>query len=445
VIDGIDTINSYSLSQLDEATKNSKSCVIVIFIGNIVDRTLSTTNKGFYLHLPEFIMVFEPLQTLSIKEIITSRCFGLFEEDAAYGLAKHRDIIDALKVASCLIDAAMRRTDNINRLLEVGDFSIVDEEDVEAKKAAEEASSQCLIQQHLIDLDARVDNARTALLPGCRDFAIIGRDKEFNIILQGLRTAISEECGLGLYLCGMSGGGKTATVEKVFQALGVEQTHKVVRVCGADLKEPFTCFAERLGWRGQISGWCEKTAEDVCMRRFVLSPTSKKAEEKVVFILFIDEIDKLPRISVKKLYTAAKAINSRLVVVGIANHVKFPNEIGLEKEDLPELIVFATLQKIRLKEIIASRTFGLFTDAGQAFLAATVTNKSSDVRLLLDLSAGCINLAIALFKEGKRAFLVSDVVLNENCDTNNLKVGNFGIVNLRVVSRHLASNGQGNV
>jgi Cdc6-like AAA superfamily ATPase len=159
------------------------------------------------------------------------------------------------------------------------------------------------------------------------------------------------------------------------------------------------------------------------MRHFVPSPTkssgrtsAKRVEEPTVFVLFIDEIDKLPRSSVRKLYEIAKAPASRLVVVGIANHVRFRDEIDLEKEDLPELIVFPPLPKSSLKEIIASRTFGLIGDRAADMLVMKVGLKCSDVRLLLDLAAGSIDVAMRRPENAERAFEVGDFAVAEHPD-----------------------------
>jgi hypothetical protein len=303
---------------------------------------------------------------------------------------------------------------------------------VELPAASVAESSPPAIESLQLSLNERVDAAKAALNPGSSDFVMIGRDGEYDVVTQHLNKAISEERGLGLYLCGMSGGGKTATVERVLHAMEKEgQTHKVVRVCGADLREPFARFAEKLNWRDNSPGWCEQVAEKVCMRHFVPSATgrasAKQLADPATFILFIDEIDKLPRASVKKLYEATKEPNSKLVVLGIANHVLFIDEMGLEEEHLPEMIVFPTLQRPILKAIILSRTHGLILEKAADMIAMKVMHRSCDVRLLLDLARGSIETSM------RRAENVS----------RSSQVGDFAIVDYPDVAKHFQACGLG--
>jgi hypothetical protein len=251
-----------------------------------------------------------------------------------------------------------------------------------------------------LTLRARVDRALKLLQLSCRAPVMVARDMEYSHVYSAVRGALDEVRGQGVYLCGMSGVGKTATVENVVDSLQADAALELVytRICGTGLSDTgaFSYIADLLGFKEQRIAWNEAYAEAACMRHFV--PTYAQTDRKGAktypcHLLFIDEIDKAPRNAMKTLYEACAAPNSRLVLVGAANDFSFPRDLHMSEEKLPVQVIFPALAKSELKAILLSRTGGLIDNSGLELLSMKAFQRGGDARLLLGIGAASIEVA----------------------------------------------------
>ena len=249
-------------------------------------------------------------------------------------------------------------------------------------------------------LSQRLDECRHALLPSARGQALVGREEQLTTVLGYLESAAGGNTRRGLYLCGMSGVGKTATAEQAIEAFraareGAEAEGMVfARFTGTGLSFPFSFFAESLGLSDGASAGNEQAAEQLCLRHFSPSPAQLHRKDYPRYVLLIDEIDKMPRAAVKQLYLSCISSTSRLCVIGIANDISIPDFLKLREEASPEIIVFPSPDKAQLRAILASRTYGVFSDKAVEVLVMKAYQRGGDVRLLLDLALGSLEYAI---------------------------------------------------
>ena len=265
------------------------------------------------------------------------------------------------------------------------------------KSAKKTRSSSSLLSQRIAD-------CKYALLPSAREQTLIGREEQYSSILNHLKDSIAGAPKKGLFLCGMSGIGKTATAEEVISFLQSESQKSaegefiIARFTGTGLTLPFTYMAESLGLMDKSSGQNEYDAQLLCSRNF--SPTMAQLSRKHYprYVMLIDEIDKMPRAAVRELYVQCVAPSSRIAVLGIANDISFPRTLKLPEEADPAIIVFPPLDKKQLKEVLSSRAHGVFSEKAIEVLVMKTYQRGGDVRLLLDLAIGSLEYATSRTK-----------------------------------------------
>lgn len=272
-------------------------------------------------------------------------------------------------------------------------------------------------------ISERVYAAKAACNPGARGFPLVGRDAQLTKLLGLMRTAVSDGSGKGIYLCGLSGVGKTATVEEAVRTLEAEEQSlnpfTMIRATGTGLQQPFRYLAEKMNWRGKATRWNENVAREICLKHFEPAVKSSAADANRMFILFIDEVDKVAKPAVKALFSTAAAANSRLVLIGVANNINFPLELKLADHEIPVMITFNPLTVDDLKAILHSRCPGLFDKWAANLLVMKVNTKGGDVRLLCDLASGTLTRAAArctTLEELSDACIVKPTDVSNNFD-----------------------------
>ena len=255
-------------------------------------------------------------------------------------------------------------------------------------------------KRKLVPLPQRLDECKHALLPSARGHVLVGREEQCATVLNYLECSVGGNVRSGLYLCGMSGVGKTATAEQAiasFQSLrGGKAAEEMVfaRFTGTGLSSPFSYFAESLNLMDGTATANEHSAEQLCLRHFSPSPSQLNRKNYPHYLLLIDEIDKMPRAAVRQLYLSCVSSTSRLCVIGIANDISIPSALKLPEEARPEILVFPSPDKAQLRAILTSRTSGVFSDKAIDVLVMKAYQRGGDVRLLLDLALGSLEHAV---------------------------------------------------
>jgi Cdc6-like AAA superfamily ATPase len=120
----------------------------------------------------------------------------------------------------------------------------------------------------------------------------------------------------------------------------------------------------------------------------------------------IDEIDRAPKQAIKELLELAAIAgvdngkemtlsgediqthraadsggptqSSSLILIGMANSILFPDEIGVSYEARPEIILFESYRLEQMKAILRSRSCDLFDSRALEFLAGKVCSKQGE-------------------------------------------------------------------
>ncbi|KAI8911480.1 P-loop containing nucleoside triphosphate hydrolase protein, partial [Gorgonomyces haynaldii] len=232
------------------------------------------------------------------------------------------------------------------------------------------------------------------------------REEEFANIYTQLESAIEEGEGMCLYISGIPGTGKTATVNAVVRALNerVESQElmpfQYVELNGMKLSEPQQAYVQL--WEhisGQRVG--PSYAESLLLTHFT---TPRPGRQPCVVL--IDELDLLVARKQKLVYNFFEWPNlkhSRLIVIAIANTMDLPereltnkvsSRLGLTR------ISFLPYTFQQLISIIGARLEGVVDIDAEAieFCARKVSSVVGDARRALDLCRRGIEMAE---KEGK--------------------------------------------
>jgi Cdc6-like AAA superfamily ATPase len=208
-----------------------------------------------------------------------------------------------------------------------------------------------------------------------------------------------------VYVCGLPGFGKTLSVEQLLLDMTEEQEQEqsasdslpsfnVVKLQGTAVSSEsfYQAVAAKLGMRELGNGTGVGSAGEVAARERVLSrfkntrqcQGSARAPSKgpdPITILMIDEIDKAPRKQVTELLeimasATCSAISDSpwacaLVVVGIANDLRFCNTVGVSHRAQKHMSVvpFEPYRPEELHSILARRSLGVFDEKAMRLMA----------------------------------------------------------------------------
>jgi Cdc6-like AAA superfamily ATPase len=164
---------------------------------------------------------------------------------------------------------------------------------------------------------------------------------------------------------------------------------------------------------------CEQVARAAVLKRLSTSVELYRKRSRTrnatlpMTILVIDEIDRAPKAAVKELlelarvgkaalkegaiisigdndddeilrrfgdnddaiYACSGIAASSLVVVGIANSIRFPADSGIRPEATPKMVLFEAYTCDQLKDIVRARSNGVFDSRAVDFIAGKVYTK----------------------------------------------------------------------
>ncbi|CAM6118357.1 unnamed protein product [Calypogeia fissa] len=256
------------------------------------------------------------------------------------------------------------------------------------------------------------DRAKAALALSAIPPSLPCRDRERKEISTFLRDSVGagEHClGRCLYISGVPGTGKTATVLEVIKELGSKvelgelPPYRFVEINGLRLPSPehaYTILHEAL--TGQHVGW--KRALQYLDERFSKSEPGKGVDARPT-VLLVDELDLLVTRNQSVLYNVFDWPTrplSRLVIIGIANTMDLPERM------LPRIasrmgmhrISFSPYSHKQLEEIISARLEGVqvFDKQAAEFASRKVAAVSGDIRRALELCRRAVEVAEARLK-----------------------------------------------
>ncbi|KAK9884035.1 hypothetical protein WA026_004968 [Henosepilachna vigintioctopunctata] len=220
------------------------------------------------------------------------------------------------------------------------------------------------------------------------------RETEYADVYSFIEGKLLDKCGGCMYISGVPGTGKTATVTVAIENLISSWKNKnypafnYITVNGMRLTEPRQCYVEILK---QLSGkrvpWEQALA--VLEEKF----TKKSVKKVVPTVLLVDELDilctKRQDVVYNLLDWPTKA-NAQLIVVTIANTMDLPERLLMSRVTsrlgLTRLTFQAYTHK-QLQEIVLNRLTGnnSFKSDAVQFVARKVASVSGDARRALDI------------------------------------------------------------
>ncbi|XP_015374093.1 PREDICTED: origin recognition complex subunit 1 [Diuraphis noxia] len=224
------------------------------------------------------------------------------------------------------------------------------------------------------------------------------REVEYKSIHSFLVRKINEELTGSMYISGVPGTGKTATVKRVIDSLNADllmkHSFKFVEINGLRLANPHQAFSVI---------WKELTKETVSSSRaqtLLNDHFSNKKVKELSTILLVDEVDHICNRKQDVVYNILdwpSQIGSKVVVITIANTMDLPERVlrgcVTSRMGLTRLVfkpyTFQQLQEIIMNRLIGNSSFD--PDAVQ-LVARKVAAISGDARRALDICRRAIDL-----------------------------------------------------
>ncbi|XP_040577119.1 origin recognition complex subunit 1 [Lepeophtheirus salmonis] len=237
------------------------------------------------------------------------------------------------------------------------------------------------------------------------------REKEYEEIYNFTEGKIIEESGGCMYISGVPGTGKTATVKEVIRNLKSDEVipdFTFIEINGMRLTEPNQAYAQI--WKdlcphGQNgSKITTDHAQSLLDKKF-----STKSEKPIV--LLVDELDMLctsrRQNVLYNLFDWPNRSGSNLVVLAIANTMDLPERVMLNRVSSRlglTRLTFSPYTHHQLQEIVATRLTGLeiFDKDAVQLVSRKVASLSGDARRALDICRRATEIA-----ERRTAELVS--------------------------------------
>ncbi|KAJ3649045.1 hypothetical protein Zmor_020807 [Zophobas morio] len=228
------------------------------------------------------------------------------------------------------------------------------------------------------------------------------REKEHEDIFKFLEGKLLDKCGGCMYISGVPGTGKTATVTSVINNLiaSAKTRHvpefQYVNINGMKLTEPRQAYVEILKQlTGKTVVW--EQAHDILEEKF----TKKSKKMKLPIILLVDELDiictKRQDVVYNILDWPTKS-STQLIVITIANTMDLPERLLMNRVTsrlgLTRLTFQAYTHK-QLQEIVTKRLVGTnsFNPDAVQLVARKVASVSGDARRALDICRRAAEIA----------------------------------------------------
>ncbi|KAJ1992431.1 Origin recognition complex, subunit 1 [Dimargaris cristalligena] len=227
-----------------------------------------------------------------------------------------------------------------------------------------------------------------------------GREGEFQDILGHLETAIRDKVGTCIYISGVPGTGKTATVREVIEHLANASKQKkgskfkYVEINGMKLTEPAQSYSLLYHFlTGEKA--THKHAADLLEKHF-----QNPNDNSEPCVVLMDELDLLVTRKQTIMYNFFEwpnRANSRLIVIAIANTMDLPERVLSNKVSSRlglTRINFQPYTHQQLFKIVESRLIGLgaFDSDAIELCARKVSSVSGDARRALDICRRAIEV-----------------------------------------------------
>ncbi|GAB1599981.1 origin recognition complex subunit 1-like [Argonauta hians] len=228
------------------------------------------------------------------------------------------------------------------------------------------------------------------------------REKEFSDIYSFVEGKILDGTGGCMYISGVPGTGKTATVHEVIRNLkdaaesGEFGMFRYIELNGMKLTEPHQAYVELLKQLTEQKTSAEH-AVDILHKRF-----NSLAPRRETVVLLVDELDLLWTRKQDVMYNIfdwPSKPHARLVVLAVANTMDLPERIMMRRVSSRLGLTRMTFQPYtfkQLQQIVLSRLQGLkaFDEDAIQLAARKVAAVSGDARRALDICRRATEIAV---------------------------------------------------
>ncbi|XP_045159455.2 origin recognition complex subunit 1-like [Mercenaria mercenaria] len=268
-------------------------------------------------------------------------------------------------------------------------------------------------QRPLMSPNSVLEEARARLHVSAVPDTLPCRENEFDDIYRFVEGKVIDGTGGCMYISGVPGTGKTATVHEVIRSLtqgyedGELPSFKYLEVNGMKLTEPRQAYVEILK---QLTGQkaTPDHAADLLNRRFC----GTSSRETVV--LLVDELDLLWTRKQDVMYNVfdwPSKQHARLIVLAVANTMDLPERIMMKRVSSRLGLTRMTFQPYTFKQlqtIVLSRMRGLeaFDEDAIQLAARKVAALSGDARRALDICRRATEIAELISQRQKKNVLV---------------------------------------
>lgn len=256
--------------------------------------------------------------------------------------------------------------------------------------------------QHRSDIQLIKESLHVSAVPQ----SLPCRETEFHNIESFIERKILDGCGGCMYVSGVPGTGKTATVTEVIRTLQLRVRRRelpdfeYVAINGMKMTEPRQAYVEI---NRQLTGdkmSCEQ-AQKALEQRFTRPP--KSAANAKTTVLLVDELDILCNRRQDVVYNILDwptKMAARLVVVTIANTMDLPERLLMGKVTSRLGLTRLTFQPYshkQLQEVVMARLAGtdMFRVDAVQLVSRKVASVSGDCRRALDICRRSIEIAEA--------------------------------------------------
>ncbi|KAI9208494.1 P-loop containing nucleoside triphosphate hydrolase protein [Polychytrium aggregatum] len=270
-----------------------------------------------------------------------------------------------------------------------------------ARRGAQDEAREMPATNHSVETDTSVvGKARQLLHPSAVPNSLPCRESEFAQIQAYVQDALESASGTCIYISGVPGTGKTATVNSVMKTLQEMARNKetpnfnFVEINGMKLTEPSQAYC--VLWQS-LTG---KHVSSTQAARLLESYFEKGGSKDPPCVVLMDELDVMVTKKQTVMYNFFDWPNrpsSRLIVVAIANTMDLPermlanrisSRMGLTR------INFQPYTHQQLTEIVESKLSGteLFTKDAITFCARKVSAVTGDARRAMDICRKAIDI-----------------------------------------------------
>ncbi|KDO23552.1 hypothetical protein SPRG_10744 [Saprolegnia parasitica CBS 223.65] len=224
---------------------------------------------------------------------------------------------------------------------------------------------------------------------------LIGREDERRQIYRTVHSAIQDGHGDPIYISGLPGMGKTATVKEIIGSLErLRDAQKLqdfswIEVNGLHMPKPDLAYS--IIWKAlEKHHFAAKSFNPKKARECLHALFSKTSSARPVLVLLLDEMDFMLAGKNTVLYNLLEwqsMATSKLILIGIANIMDLPERLPpkLRSRFGVHRIAFRSYTHTQIEAIVAQRlsTLHVFESGAVDLVAKTLAHQSGDIRKAL--------------------------------------------------------------